>query len=134
MIDLSGETLGRYTIESSIGSDATGQVYRAWQIDLGRPAALKVVEQQATTTSDFSDRFQEAMRHSAALHHTNILEIYDFGMQDGNAYLTRELADAGTLGGLLQRYAGSNMPFPIALAVNLVCQAADGLDYAHTQG
>jgi hypothetical protein len=134
MIDLIGETFGSYTIEVSIGSDATGHVYRARHIHLGRPAALKVLEQRATTAPGFPDRFQDAMPRAAALHHPNIVEIYDFGVQDGYAYLARELADAGALSALIQRYAGNHMPFPIALAVELACQAADGLAYAHAQG
>jgi hypothetical protein len=134
MIDLIGATFGSYTIEVSIGSDATGHVYRARHIHLGRPADLKVLERPATTAPGFPDRFQDAMRRAAALQHPNIVDIYDFGVQDGYAYLAREPADAGALSALIQRFAGNQMPFPIALAVDLARQAADGLAYAHAQG
>ena len=134
MSDPIGETFGSYTIEVSIGSDATGHVYRGRDPHLGRSVALKVLERGAAAAPGFPDRFQDAMRRAAALHHPNIVEIYDFGVQDGDAYLARELTDAGTLSTLIQRYAGSHMPFPIALAVDLAGQAAEGLAYAHAQG
>src|SRR4051794_33475625 len=134
MTDLIGATFGNYTIEGLVGSDATGRVYRARHINLDRPAMLKLLERSAASAPGFSDRFPEAMRRAAALHHPNIVEIYDFGVQNGEAYLAQELADVGALSALTQRYAGNHMPFPIALAVDLACQAADGLAYAHAQG
>jgi len=134
MIDLIGATLGSFIIEASIGSNATGQLYRARHLHLGRPAALKVLDRRVTTIPGFPQRFQDAMRRAAALRHPNIVEIYDLGVQDDYAFLVQELVDTGALNALIQRNASNHMPFPIALAVDLACQAADGLGYAHAQG
>src|SRR3954449_5018161 len=86
MIDLGGETLGGYVIEAPIGSDAAGELYRARHIQLGRSAVLMVLERSATTAPGFQERFQDAMRRAAALRHPNIVEIYDFGVQDDYVY------------------------------------------------
>src|SRR5262245_55019603 len=106
MSDLIGVIFGNFAIEAAAGSDATGQVYRARHLHLGRPAALKLLERAVTAAPDFQDRFQDAMRRCAALRHPNIVEIYDFGVQNGYAYLAQELTDAGALSALIQNYAG----------------------------
>src|SRR5262245_44868873 len=103
MIDLIGETFGSYTIEASIGSGATGRLYRARHVQLGRAALLKVLEGRATTVAGDPDRFEDSMLRAAALHHPNIVEIYDFGVQNGFTYLAQELADAGALSALIQQ-------------------------------
>src|SRR6476646_5096507 len=129
-MSLSGQTIGNYRIETLLGSGGMGQVYRATHIHLGREAAIKVLHEQYAADPTFQARFQQEARAAAGLSHPNIVEIYDFGQQDGRYFLIMELLTDGSLRSLLQQ-AGANQPLQLPLAVNLLRQAAEGLAYAH---
>jgi len=123
--DLIGQTLGQYRIEALLGSGGMGQVYRSVHRLLNRPAAIKVMQAHLAANPDFRSRFLREAQSAAALKHFNIVEIYDFGEQDGHLYLVMELMTDGSLHTLLRRTAGQ--PLPLSLGLDLVQQAAKGL-------
>ena len=123
--DFIGQTLGQYRIEAPLGSGGMGQVYRGVHRLLNRPAAIKVMQAHLAANPDFRARFLREAQTIAALKHANIVEIYDFGEQDGNLYLVMELMTDGSLHTLLRRGAGQ--PLPLALGLDLMQQAAKGL-------
>ena len=133
MADLIGQTLGNYRIESRLGSGGMGDVYRAMHLRLNRPAALKVLHAILSQDSTFQARFLREARAAAALSHPNIVEVFDFGEQDGASYLVMELVPDGSLRSLLrQRAKGAG--WSLGLGVDLARQAAEGLAYAHARG
>src|SRR6266571_8044457 len=123
--DFIGQTLGQYRIEAPLGSGGMGQVYRGVHRLLNRPAAIKVMQAHLAANSDFRARFLREAQSAAALKHFNIVEIYDFGEQDGHLYLVMELMTDGSLHTLLRRSTGQ--PLPLSLGLDLVQQAAKGL-------
>ncbi len=133
MTDLTGQTLGNYRIESLIGSGGMGQVFRGVHIHLGQPAAIKVLHASLATESDFRARFLQEAQSAARLKHPNIIQVHDFGEQDGKLYLVMELITGGSLRSLLAERAGGRQGASLQSMTDLVKQTADGLAAAHAQ-
>jgi len=106
-----------------------GEVYLAEDLRLGRKLALKIVSARLARDEDRLQRFQWEARSVSALNHPNVITIYDIGEADGQHFIATEFIDGETLRARLS--AG---PLPPALAVDLVVQAARGLDAAHALG
>lgn len=133
MAHLVGQTLGNYRIEAQLGAGGMGEVYRAVHVRLDRPAAIKVLHANQAADPTFQARFLREARAAAALSHPNIVEVFDFGEQDGASYLVMELVPDGSLRTLLrQRSMGQG--WSLGLGVDLMRQAAEGLAYAHAHG
>jgi serine/threonine protein kinase len=130
--DLTGQTFDNYRIDSLLGSGGMGQVYRSTHLLLNRQAAIKVMHPHLAADPSFQARFLQEAKASADLDHPNIVQIYDFGENDGQLYLVMELIDGGSLRNLLPN--GQATPTSIYTALELIAQAADGLGYAHTRG
>lgn len=81
-MEFTGQTVGGYQIETSIGSGGVGQVFRARQIQTGRVVAFKVLHEQYAGEPTFQARFLQGAQAASALTHPNIVEIYDFGQQE----------------------------------------------------
>src|SRR6185437_13229927 len=110
-----------------------GDVYRAVHTRLNRAAAIKVLHANQAADPTFQARFLREARAAAALSHPNIVEVFDFGEQDGASYLVMELVPDGSLRTLLrQRPQGQG--WTLGLGIDLVRQAAEGLGYAHEHG
>src|SRR6266699_739791 len=130
MMDLVGRTLGNYRIDAPLDSGGMGQVFHAVQIYLNRPAAVKVMRDSFAANPKFRKRFLQEAQAAAALKHPNIVDIYDFGDQDGLLYLVMELMTDGSLRTLLYRRT-QGQPWSLSLGLDLVRQAAEGLAAAH---
>jgi hypothetical protein len=104
-------------------------VFKAYQPGLDRFVAVKVLSPSLAEESGFTERFQREALSVARLHHPNILEVYDFGVQDGFNYIAmRYVQDSTTLGDLIQRGV------PLKRLIDHILQVADALDYAHERG
>ena len=86
MSDLVGQSLGKYRIVELIGAGGMGEVYRAYDATLDREVAIKVLPEAVARDPDRLVRFQREARAVAKLAHPNILEIWDFGTDNGVAY------------------------------------------------
>ena len=127
----SGSVLGgRYTVGSLVASGGMADVWEATDVVLQRPVAVKVMRPQGSDES-FLDRFRDEARGSAALMHPNIASVFDYGEEDGTAYLVMELVPGRTLGELI-REAPDGMPPDDVRSV--VAQAALALAAAHDSG
>jgi len=103
-------------------------VYKAYHAPLDRVVAIKVLPAQYAGDPSFVERFRLEASTAARLRHPNILEIYDFGEQDGFTYIVNEYAEGGTLASRL------GAPMRPDAALQIVAQVAAGLDYAHGRG
>ena len=133
---LTGRTLaGRYLIEAVIGRGGMGAVYRATDERLSRPVAVKVV---GTVTGDpdelgrLRQRFHREARAAAALRHTNVVQVHDFGTDTelDLDFLVMELLHGEDLAARLMRTGAP--PLPVALSI--LRQAARGLAAGHRAG
>ena len=96
LFDLTGHTIGKYRIVAKLGHGGVAQVYKAYQPDLDRYVAVKVLHPHLTGDEEFAARFQQEARAVAALEHPHIVRIYDFDTQAGVAYLVMEHLDGET--------------------------------------
>lgn len=101
--ELLGSTLGAYRVEGSIGSGATGVVYRAVDVDSGRAVALKVLHENLGSISGLEQRFSREARVLAKLSHPGIVEVLDFGLDQGRTFIAMELLEGETLEDALVR-------------------------------
>lgn len=129
---LLGTTLvGRYRIEAPIGAGAMGAVYRAQQVGLRRPVALKVLKKQAEAGSDVIARFEREAKALSALTHPNTVRVYDFGTaHDGLLFLAMELLE----GELATTRLAERGPVPATEAIEIVQQVLRSIGEAHGKG
>ena len=125
----SGQLLSHYRVLSRLGAGGMGEVYLAEDLRLGRKLALKIVSARLAQNEDWLRRFQWEARSVSALNHPNVITIYDIGEADGRHFIATEFIDGETL-----RARISAGPLRPALAVELVGQAARGLEAAHALG
>ena len=131
---LTGKTLGTCILENLIGQGGMGAVYLARQIRPSRHVAVKVLLSNVTTNSSLYKEFLVRFRHEAdvvaRLEQINIMAIYEYGEQDGIAYLVMPYFPGGSLRDLLAR----NSALSLQEAATFIDQAAAALDFAHAHG
>jgi eukaryotic-like serine/threonine-protein kinase len=110
---------GRYRLESRIAAGGVGEVWRAEDLVLGRPVAVKVLQEGYAGHPRTLARFRAEARHAGSLTHPGIAQVYDYGEAalGGPPYLVLELVDGPSLAGVL---AGG--PLDPAAAINVVAQ------------
>ncbi|HNT76990.1 MAG TPA: FHA domain-containing serine/threonine-protein kinase [Anaerolineae bacterium] len=123
------QTIGSYHLVEEIGRGGSAVVYRAYQAQLERWVAVKLLEVKGSGGKQFLHHFRHEARAIAALRHPNILNIYDYGEDKGCAYIVMEYVEGGALS---RRMADA--PLPLLDALNLVTPIGDALAYAHSQG
>jgi serine/threonine protein kinase/Tol biopolymer transport system component len=123
-----GAMLGQYRIEGVLGRGGMGIVYRARDLKLSRPVAIKFL---AATIGDaeLTRRFRQEAATASGLNHPHIVTVYDVGEHEGRQYIVSELVDGGTL----EAWAGASRRSWRQI-VELVTGVADGLAAAHSSG
>ncbi|MFZ0545367.1 MAG: serine/threonine-protein kinase [Candidatus Promineifilaceae bacterium] len=129
MKDLSGQTLGQYTIEAPIGQGGMAAVYKAYQARVRRYVAIKVLPEVLASDPSFIARFQREAFTIAQLEHPAILPVYDYGEADNITYIVMRYVDTGSLASRLKLG-----PLSYAEIKRLIRQVSEGLSYAHRQG
>ena len=121
----------RYRLDEPIGAGGLSEVWRATDDVLARPVAVKLLRPGHARQPQALARFRAGARYAAALWHVNIAHIYDYDEPaDGTQpYLVMELVDGPCLAGLLD-----GGPLDAGRAVDIVAQAAAGLQAAHAAG
>ena len=127
---LEGAHIAGCRIETVAGRGGMGIVYRATQLSLGRPVALKLIAPEHAADANFRERFQRESRMAAAIDHPNVIPVYEAGEEDGRLYLVMRWV-AGTDLHRLLRAEGRIEPERAAAIVN---QVAGALDAAHAAG
>jgi serine/threonine-protein kinase len=117
-------------IEAEAGRGGMGVVYRATQLGLDRPVALKLVAPERAADENFRARFEREARVAAAIEHPNVIPVYGAGEEDGRLYILMRWVPGTDLQALIRR---SGRLGPVH-AANIVAQVAAGLDAAHAVG
>jgi serine/threonine protein kinase len=136
--------LGRYELQELLGRGGMAEVWRAFDAQLQRSVAIKIMRADLRTDPDFVTRFIREARVIAALHHPNIVQIYDFHVtesaQESNleaetlAYMVMDYVKGQTLAQYLQHTSRQKL-FPASSeVVHLFTPISLALDYAHGQG
>ena len=125
-----GSTLAGYRIDSLIARGGMGVVYRATQLALDRPVALKVIAAELAGDEKFRRRFLTESRLAARLEHPAVVPVYDAREEDGELIVSMRLIEGGDLRKLIDR----NGPLEPARAIHLLGQVAEALDAAHAAG
>jgi serine/threonine-protein kinase len=122
---------GKYRIDEIHGRGGMGAVYRATDIDLDRPLALKVLHPQLLTDETAVRRFRQEARSAARLRHPNAVTVYGFGqLPTGAAYIAMEFVEGTTLREELKRRGR----LPLDEAAHILGQVADAVHAAHLAG
>ena len=125
-----GEQLSHYRIVGKLGEGGMGVVYRAEDLRLGRPVALKVLAPRLAGDAVARHRFEAEARAASALDHPNICSLYDVGeTHDGRLFLALAFCEGETLRAALDRG-----PVEPPKAIEIALQIADGLAVAHAKG
>lgn len=127
-----GRSIGPYQIERKLGVGGMGAVYLCRRKgEEGEPVALKILSGPHTDDPAFIQRFAQEAAITARLDHPNIVKLLEYG-EDAEAghYLVMRFVDGKTLREVLHE----NGPMQLSQAIELGCQIASALDYAHRQG
>ncbi len=127
---LIGQVLGHYRIIKQIGYGGMATVFLAEDVNLGREVAVKVFWPRPGETRDFLKRFEREARVLAKLDHPNILPVFDYGEQNGFAYLITPYLPGGSLKEMLQK----RKVIPPVEALRMAAPVLNALQYANERG
>ncbi len=121
---------GRYRIIALLGKGGMGEVYRADDLTLGQPVALKFLPDEAARDQGLLERFKNEVRIARRVSHPNVCRVYDVGDVEGHTFFTMEYVDGEDLASLLRRIGR----LPEDKALDIARQLCAGLAAAHAKG
>jgi len=131
-----GRTIGKYKIVERLGQGGMATVYKAYQANLDRHVALKVINAAIADHPDSQARFEQEAKSAAALRHPNIMQIYDFDVdpESGCPYMVIELIEGGSLADDMARRAASGAALHLSETARIMAEAGAALAHAHEHG
>src|SRR5512140_1284568 len=124
------ERLGRYQIRELVGEGAMARVYKAYDPDINRTIAVKLLKAQLRDDGEYHTRFLREAKGAGVLSHPNIVTVYDVGEDRNHPYIAMELVDGPTLADFLREHKTLTLPEIVEIGIELV----RALDYAHKKG
>lgn len=132
---LIGHTInGRYRLESLLGDGGMGTVYRAYDVNLDRQVALKLMHAHFARQEEFRARLIQEARTAAQLDHPSVVQIFDFGDSPEGLFIAMEFVNGGSLRDHLRRLQRMRKFLPLAQSLQIGAQIAEALDYAFRRG
>ncbi len=133
--NLEGQILGgRYQIQALIGQGGMASVYKAYDPNLRRAVAIKVIHPHLSSNPEFFRRFEEEATAVAHLRHPNIVQMYDFNHEGDLYFMVMEYVVGETLQMRLKRLNASKRRMGIHEVVEYTADICDAADYAHQRG
>lgn len=130
-----GQTLsGRYKIQELLGQGGMSAVYKAYDPNLKRVVAIKLVHSHLSSDPEFVKRFEEEASVVASLRHPNIVQVYDFNTDNGVNYMVMEFVPGETLQDRLKRLNADQRRMSLKEAVSITVDICNALSYAHKRG
>ncbi len=121
---------GRYRLTEHIAAGGMGEVWKGHDEVLGRVVAVKIMLPSLVAEPGFAERFRDEARTMATINHSGVVNVYDYGSDQGVTYLVMEFVEGDALSKTLAR-VGRLTP---ARTMSLIAQAADALQAAHDKG
>lgn len=126
-----GQVFGsRYELISRIAIGGMGEVWKANDSVIGRLVAIKILKEEYLGDPGFRERFRTEAKNAALVNHEGIANVFDFGEEDGSAYLVMELVPGEALSTVLER----EKILPSSRVLSIVAQTAAALHQAHLAG
>jgi eukaryotic-like serine/threonine-protein kinase len=125
-----GELIDHYRVLQLLGRGNMGVVYRALDVNLDRPVAVKVMSAEVRNDPDFVERFRQEARLQGALNHPNVALLFDYFIHDGAPVAVMEFIDGESLEQMIKRRG----PIPAYECLPLFRQALAGVAAAHRAG
>lgn len=131
---LEGQTIGKYRVLEALGRGGMAQVYRAYHPQLDRYVAIKVLRSDLVEHEEFLARFRREAHAVSGLRHANIVQVFDFDLQDEMYYMVMELLEGDTLRAALNDYRARGERMPLPEVLRILGEVLNGLEYAHSEG
>lgn len=125
-----GSSFGRYRIESLLGEGGMGAVYKAYDAELGRMVALKLVHAELATSPQIMQRFKQELLLASKITHKNILRIHDLGDVNGVKFISMVFVEGSDLFSLIEKTGG----LALDRALKFAKQLCGALEAAHDEG
>ncbi|MBK0420334.1 protein kinase [Leucobacter sp. CSA1] len=121
---------GRYELSSRIAVGGMGEVWKATDSIIGRTVAIKILKDEYMGDPGFLERFRAEARHAALVNHEGIANVFDYGEEQGSAYIVMELVPGEPLSTIIEREGR----LPSDRVLGIVAQTATSLQAAHDAG
>lgn len=121
---------GRYELSSRIAVGGMGEVWKASDSIIGRTVAIKILKDEYMGDPGFLERFRAEARHAALVNHEGIANVFDYGEEQGSAYIVMELVPGEALSAIIDREGR----LPANRVLGIVAQVATSLQAAHDAG
>ncbi|WP_223693089.1 serine/threonine-protein kinase [Leifsonia poae] len=121
---------GRYELQSRIAIGGMGEVWQATDLVIGRTVAIKILKDEYLGDPGFLERFRAEARHAALVNHEGIANVFDYGEEEGSAFLVMELVPGEALSTILER----EHVLSTDKTLDIVAQTAAALHAAHAAG
>jgi len=125
-----GRSVGGFAVERELGRGGMGEVWLARQKSLDRPVALKKLRRDLADDPELLARFEREARAAAAVHHQNVVAVYDCFAHRGDQYIAQEYVDGLDLRSVLARTGA----LPWRTAAGVALEALRGLEAIHGAG
>lgn len=124
-----GQQIGRYKIQSLLGTGGMGEVFLAEDTELRRPVAIKVLHSEIAEDKERVSRFIQEARAASSLNHQNILTIYEIGKFENSRFIVSEYIKGETL-----RSRPKRENLDLLKSLDIAAQIAAALQAAHEAG
>lgn len=121
---------GRYELVSRIAIGGMGEVWEATDHVIGRTVAIKILKDEYMGDPGFLERFRAEARHAALVNHEGIASVFDYGEENGSAFLVMELVPGEALSTILEREGSLSTD----KTLDIVAQTSAALQAAHAAG
>ncbi|MBD8611260.1 serine/threonine protein kinase [Frigoribacterium sp. CFBP 13729] len=121
---------GRYQLSTRVAIGGMGEVWEATDLVIGRTVAIKILKDEYLGDPGFLERFRAEARHAALVNHEGIANVFDYGEEEGSAYLVMELVPGEAMSTVLER----DRVLPTDKVLDIVAQTASALQAAHAAG
>ncbi|WP_167050721.1 serine/threonine-protein kinase [Salinibacterium sp. ZJ77] len=121
---------GRYQLSNRIAIGGMGEVWQATDLVIGRTVAIKILKDEYLGDPGFLERFRAEARHAALVNHEGIANVFDYGEEDGSAFLVMELVPGEALSTVLER----EKVLSTDRVLDIIAQTSSALQAAHSAG